>query len=129
MEKSQQKIQEELSQLLSQMAIQREKDTAEKIARLEAEEEQLALQLEIDRKNEVQKQRLKESEEISKQILPYRESIFARWKDIVNISKNCRDKNAASRIFTPLTAKLKELSTQMDSLIDKGRVRSFELIV
>ncbi|XP_011493871.1 PREDICTED: nucleoporin GLE1 [Ceratosolen solmsi marchali] len=121
MEKSQREIKEDLSQLLSRIAIQREKETAEKLAALEAEEELLAQQLEIDRKNEKQRQRLKESDEISKKIIPYRENFHAKWKDIANISVACRDKNSASRLLAPHVAKLKELSLQMESINEKTR--------
>jgi hypothetical protein len=124
MERSQKEIKEDLSQLLSRMTIQREKESAEKLAILEAQEEQLAQQLEIDRKNEVQRQRLKESEEISKKIVPFRENFHAKWKDIANISIAYRDKNFASRLLAPHAAKLKELSLQMESINDKARVRA-----
>lgn len=122
MEKSHRDMEDGLSDLLSRLVIQKEKESAAELAHLEAEEEKLAQQLEIERKREMQRRRLKESEEIMKKIVPFRESFHAKWKDIANISKACRDKNSASRLLAQHAARLKELSMQMDAINEKAQV-------
>ncbi|XP_058793400.1 mRNA export factor Gle1 [Phymastichus coffea] len=119
MEKKQKDLQSQLSKIFYQKAIQREKEIAERLASLEMKEEQLERQLEIDRKNEVQRQRIKESDEISKQILPFQEILYAKWTDIINTLKSCQDKNSAAMLLNQYSSRLKELNLQMETINEK----------
>lgn len=123
METSAKNSQDELSVLFSKMAVQKEKESAEKLAQLEAEEEQLALQLERDRKNKIEQKRLQESADIMNKINPFLASFHTRIKDIATMCKNCKDKAAASQLLNDYSTSLKELSSQMDAINEKAEVK------
>ncbi|XP_014215972.1 nucleoporin GLE1 isoform X2 [Copidosoma floridanum] len=137
MEQSQRQLQEELSDMLARVLIQKEKENEEKLIQLEAEEEQLAFQLEQDRKKELERRKMKESEDILKKILPFKESFQAKWKDITKIYSGCRDQNSACRLLNSYTHRIKELSSRWEPILEKAKtgdltqvdLRMVELIV
>ncbi|KAG7208900.1 hypothetical protein KM043_015081 [Ampulex compressa] len=139
-------IQEQMAISRSDMARERERKSAEKLAYIMAEEEKIAEQEEIRRKHEQQlhaqraqeqkeelereveeyRKRMKEKEELFKKVVSLRNDFGAKYRDIILHTKSCKDKNSMALVQTSYATKLKELCHQMEATDEK--IRSGELV-
>lgn len=143
MEKTERDFQENFAIMRKIVALKRENEEREELARLEAEEERLAQQSEMRRKHEqlLQAQRFKERkerlereaeehrktrerEELINRITPLRLCFREKCRDITSLSRACKDRNSAAVALAPLANKLKELSQQMESINERTRVNN-----
>lgn len=130
-------IQEQMANSCSSMARERERRNAEKLACIVAEEERIAEQEEIKRRQaqqlhaqhareqkerlarEVEEyKRLKEQEELTKAMFAQRSQIMVQCYDIVAMIKSCKDNRALNML--PVT-KLKEFYQQIEAIDEKIR--------
>lgn len=119
-----------------------EKAKADELARLEAEEEHIAQQVEMRRKHEQQlhAQRIKERQEkrereaaehrqqnkerrqLMDRMILLQASFRAAYQDISSISGSCKDRHIAGPAFAPHSVKLKELSKCMEGLVEHAKM-------
>lgn len=142
MEENGRAIQAQMENSRSNMARERERRTAEKLANILAEEERIAEQEEIKRQHEQQLQqqrlqeqveknkreleeyrkRMKEKEEATKTVMAHRAQFTTKYCDIAAISKACKDKHALNAVLTANTPRLRELIQQFEALDEKIKV-------
>ncbi|EZA50527.1 Nucleoporin GLE1 [Ooceraea biroi] len=146
MEKNDRAILAQLAHTRSSMARERERQSAEKLASILAEEERIAEQEEIKRQHEQQLQaqrlqeqieknkreleeyrrRMREKEEVTKAVMAHRAQFTSKYCDIAALSKACKDKHALNVVLTANSPRLKELIQQFEALDEK--IKSGELV-
>ena len=143
MERSRKALQEDVAIMRSILTMKREREEAEELARLEAEEERLAQQSEIRRKHEQQlqaqrirerkerlereaeeqrKSREKAQEELVNRLLPLYTAFREKCQRISSVTKGCKDKVTADAALGPLANQLKAFNQQMEAISTRSRV-------
>lgn len=134
-------IQEKMANSCSMMARERERMSAEKLARIVAEEERIAEQEENKRRHEQQLhaqrtqeqkdrlaremeeyERMKEKEELMKMMMAQRDQFMIKYYDFVALTKACKDKHAVEVLLMTNASKIKEFSQQFQVIDNKIRV-------
>lgn len=142
MEQNDRAIQEQMANIRSAMARERERRSAEKLAYILAEEERIAEQEEIKRRHEQQLQaqraeerkeeverkvkeylKQKEKEEMMNTVIINRHQFLSKYCDIAQLCKTCKDEDLFNAILAPNTARIQELVQQLQTLQDKLEVQ------
>lgn len=138
MERSAQAWKKDVENYQSILALKRQQEKREDLARLEAEEERQAQQSEMRRKHEQQllaqriqeqKERLeRDAEEQRKKVRECSEAVekiqinfHERWRDFEALTHSCRDKYSIG----PYIAKVNELSAHMETIGNAARVKFY----
>lgn len=141
MEQNDRAIQQQMANMRSAMARERERRSAEKLAYILAEEKRIAEQEEKKRRREQQLQaqraqerkeeverkmreyiKQKEKEEIINTVVINRAEFLSRYYDIAKLCKTCKDEDSFNAVLAPNTARIQELVQQLQMLQDKLEV-------
>lgn len=112
------------------MAEERERKSKENYAYILAEERR-AEQEELHRRNEQQKEveecrkRMKEKEELTKKIINLKNIYRMKYRDIIVVAENCKDKNSAAMLLSSYAAKLDDMRYQIKIIDEKIKVRGW----
>lgn len=135
-------IKERIEKMRTEMANERERKTAEDMARVQAEAERLAkeehmkwkhkqqlhaqsIQEEKERnarEQEEYRKQMKEKEELMTVIVTQRGHFTAKYCDIVLLSTTCKNKHALNMFLTTHGARIRDLYQQIEGIDEKIRV-------